>query len=201
MSNVINLFSRQPVTEVPSLDFTDDCSDSVTLAERTEPKRERSEPVTVSGFRWQPLKQRFVRPNVSFSPETQEAYSYGWWRFVERIGPYLVFNSYRYSVTTAKHQREVQWLLEDLGLSMDLYIEAPTGLQDLESALSHYASRIFVLQELISRKGSRKAKNADRLKEITTLQIKIATIQMLQRVRDSQDAKAVEASITQTAEA
>jgi hypothetical protein len=154
-----------------------DCSDSVSLAERKASKSyDRKAPVVLSGMQWKPRKQRFEARSVSFDPETQEAYSYGWWRFVERIGPYLVFNSYRYSVSTSKHQGLLYWgygnerygLLADLGLSVDLRIEAPRGLQDLDSAVSLYERRIADLE----------------------CRIKIATVKMLQALREKDDRKA-----------
>lgn len=153
-------------------------------------KRERTAPKTVCGFRWKARQQRFERASVYFDPKTQEAYSYSWWRFVERIGPYLVFNNYSYSVSTSKHQRQMRWLLSDLGLSIDLNIEAPQGLADLESAIAHYNRRILALETACAKKGARKAKNAERLQEIDQLKIKIATIQMLQTLKAKQAQKA-----------
>lgn len=204
-------FSRRSVVSEPIAPIDPDTLtpshlDSLGRIQTPKPQRERKPSVIVSGLRWKPRKQRFEAANVTFDPETQEAYSYGWWRFVERIGPYLVFNSYRYSVTTSKHQSRMWWrsywrddpehhgLLAELGLSVDLEIEAPRGLQNLPAAIAHYESRIEGLESAISRKGSRKAKNAERRAAITEAQIKIATVKTLMALRDAEDKRA-EASL------
>lgn len=77
--------------------------------------------------------------NVTFNPETIRAYSYNWWRFVDVIDGLVVFNDYRYSATTSKHQSKVRGLMEDLGIRIDLFISSPRGLQSLDSALEFYS--------------------------------------------------------------
>lgn len=67
--------------------------------------------------------------NVTFHPETCEAFSYRWWRFVAIVEGKLVFNDYRYSVTTAKHQRKVRGLLNDLGIRPDITMPLPRGIR------------------------------------------------------------------------
>ncbi len=66
--------------------------------------------------------------NVSFYPLTREAYSYGWWRFVAIIDGLVVFNEYRYSVSTSKHQQKVSGLLRELGIKIDLYVSCHESL-------------------------------------------------------------------------
>lgn len=67
--------------------------------------------------------------NVTFDPATCRAYSYDWWRFVDRVDGKVVFNNHRYSNSTAKHQSKVHGLLRELGIKIDLYVDCPTGLQ------------------------------------------------------------------------
>ena len=67
--------------------------------------------------------------NCTFDPTKIEARSYKWWSFVRKIEGKTVFNSYRYSVTTAKHQSKVRSLLEELGIKIDLELPVPRGLQ------------------------------------------------------------------------
>lgn len=69
----------------------------------------------------------------TFNPETCEALSYGWWVYVKRINGKVVFNNHSYSVTTSKHQGEMRRLLRELDIEIDLFIEAPNGLQELDS--------------------------------------------------------------------
>ena len=68
--------------------------------------------------------------NCTFNPETKDAYSYSWWRFVATVEGKLVFNNYRYSVTTAKHQRKVRGLLNELGIKIDIEMPLPGGIRD-----------------------------------------------------------------------
>lgn len=48
-----------------------------------------------------------------FNPETFEATSYNWWVYVAKIKGVIVFNDYRYSVTTNQHQWEMKSFLKE----------------------------------------------------------------------------------------
>lgn len=122
--------------------------------------------------------------NCTVNPATLESRSYGWWLVSKRFGSKLVFNSYRYSVTTAKHQSVIRRKLIELGNNPDLVIEAPGGLQDLASAVNHYNSAITILKAAIAKKGSRKAKNAERAAMIKTCVDTIKAIKKLQKYSD-----------------
>lgn len=67
--------------------------------------------------------------NVTFNSETMDAFSYDWWRFVAKIDGKVVFNNYRYSVTTAGHQRKVERLLQNLGIKVDVFLQIPGGIK------------------------------------------------------------------------
>ncbi len=60
--------------------------------------------------------------NVIFDPINFTATSYNWWYFVRKIQGKVVFNNYRYSVSTAKHQYKMWRLLHELGIKVDLVI-------------------------------------------------------------------------------
>jgi hypothetical protein len=122
----------------------------------------------------------FVGSNVDFDPETLRAYSYGWWRFVDRINGLVVFNDYSYSSSTSKHQSKVRGLLRSLGITIDLTIEARKGLQDLDTAIRDYEYRIKELSLKIQAPRTHKAKNLERVAEIEHLQEKIKQIKGLQ---------------------
>lgn len=70
--------------------------------------------------------------NVTFCPRTMKAESYNWWRFVKIIQGKVVFNNYKYSVTTAKHQRKVANLLEELGLKVDYFVSVRESLEKFD---------------------------------------------------------------------
>lgn len=73
--------------------------------------------------------------NVSFSPATIEARSYSWWVFVAVIEGKVIFNNFRYSNTTAKHQYKVRRLMEELGIEIDLVVETRYSLIQAEGSL------------------------------------------------------------------
>ena len=72
--------------------------------------------------------------NCTFDPKTFVGLSYNWWLFVSQIDGKVIFNNYSYSVTTSSHQSSMRSLLNDLGIKIDLFIQSPKGLQDLQSA-------------------------------------------------------------------
>lgn len=75
---------------------------------------------------------------VTFNPKKLEAVSYNWWVFVKLIDEKLVFNNYRYSAMTTKHQWKIRALLRDLGIKIDIEMPLSQGLQEfnnLEAAI------------------------------------------------------------------
>ena len=71
--------------------------------------------------------------NVSFDPVKIEALSYDWWVFVSRIGKLTVFNDYRYSLSTSKHQSKVRALLSDLGIKIDRTVSFRSSLRGVST--------------------------------------------------------------------
>lgn len=67
---------------------------------------------------------------VTFNPETLNAYSYEWWRFVAKVENKIVFNNYYYSPSTRKHQAKVRSLLHDLGIKIDITMPLHKGIDD-----------------------------------------------------------------------
>jgi hypothetical protein len=126
----------------------------------------------------------FKASNVAFYPTTLEATSYDWWVFVKRIGGKIVFNSFRYSPTTNKHQSKVRSLLEQLGINIDFEISAPKGLQNLQSAIDHYEYSINALQQEIANPRSRKGKNILREQQIRDMQKQIEIVKRLQEMEE-----------------
>lgn len=134
-------------------------------------------------LKYYPRLHQFKAANVKFNPENLQAYSYDWWRFVEKMGPFLVFNNFRYSVSTSKHQNKVSSLLDQLGFETDFSFEAPDGLQNLDSAIKHYERKITSLREEIAKPRSHKAKNDERRWEIKNHQETIKIIKKLNRLK------------------
>ena len=71
--------------------------------------------------------------NVTFNPSTVSAHSYEWWEFVKVIRGKIVFNDYKYSKTTIKHQYKVKRLMEELGITTDLTIETSRSLSEFKT--------------------------------------------------------------------
>jgi hypothetical protein len=70
--------------------------------------------------------------NVTFNLETIEAYSYAWWLFVTKHKGFVVFNDYKYSTTTARHQFKVRSLMAQLGIKVDIHVETRSSLNSIE---------------------------------------------------------------------
>lgn len=94
--------------------------------------------------------------NVGFNPRTLEAYSYGWWNFTKVMNGCLVFNYYRYSVSTVRHQSKVQELLRNLDIKVDYYVS-------LEESLDNPSINKMSLDKLIDRSNKQiKARQEER---------------------------------------
>lgn len=133
---------------------------------------------------------------VSDDCKTVRAHSYGWWRFVEtdKVGN-VVFNAYRYSVSTGGHQGDVETILDRLGIRAALYLTRTArsldgnrdcvktgGIQDaITDEIACIRQEQADMREAMAVKGSRKAKNAERAKEITALDYRVKD---LERWRD-----------------
>lgn len=108
--------------------------------------------------------------NVSYDPETGDAYSYAWWKFVMRDKNLVIFNRYRYSPTTCTHQSAVDSLLTELGIEIAHNIVCPAGFQSVnakQSAIKYYKAEIKKLEAEIAKPRSQKRKNSERLEIIT----------------------------------
>lgn len=110
--------------------------------------------------------------NVTFNAETHEAVSYDWWSFVKRINGQLVFNNHSYSNSTRKHQSKVRSLLRDLGLKIDLVVDARGGLQRDEwtsQALESIESSINEVSSKLQAPRRKKALDQERLERLNEL--------------------------------
>lgn len=114
-----------------------------------------------------------------FDPKTLEATSFNWWYFVKKIGGKVVFNEYRYSSYTTRHQRKVERLMEQLGIKVDVVVEAPKGLQNLSDAIEHHEYQIRELIGAMQRPRTQKAKNAWRAERVRELQARVKTLRKL----------------------
>lgn len=91
--------------------------------------------------------------NCSFNPLTGNGDSYCWYALTKVIKGKLVLNTYHYSQQTSGHIYDVTNVMEKLGLKF-IRVDAPRGLQDLESARQHIAYKYE--SELLRLKHARK---------------------------------------------
>jgi hypothetical protein len=66
--------------------------------------------------------------SLTFDPSQIKAVSYNWWTFVAKVDGLVVFNNYRYSVSTSKQQSAVRSLMKDLGIKIDLELPLSKGI-------------------------------------------------------------------------
>ena len=80
--------------------------------------------------------------------DEDKATSYGHWDFVAEINGKVIFNDYRYSQTTSRHQREVAWLLDDLGVKVDATVRMGESLnqESFERTALDYFYNLAILR-------------------------------------------------------
>lgn len=110
--------------------------------------------------------KKYKASNCEFDCKTQISTSYRWWQVSRRVKGLMLFNGYTYSQSTSRHQSKIRSLLDELGIKIDLYVQAPKGLQDLDSAISYHNSIIETLKKEILNPRSKKEKNEWRLATI-----------------------------------
>lgn len=94
-------------------------------------------------LKWRPRLKIWKSGSLQWNPETQEAWSYNWC-FAKRINGKMVFNEYRYSNTTTRHQWEMRGFLKDHKIKIDLTIDTQKSLTHGDAGLTalHNALRL-----------------------------------------------------------
>lgn len=142
------------------------------------------------------LKDKFPKGNLTYRPrlgefkdcngkltfDGHEARSYGHWVFATKIKGRWVFNRYRYSVTTGKHQSTFRHFMNENGMKIAAYVDFSASLSEssFESeALKNPIARIALLEIKLSRKGIPGKRRKDLESEIKRLNRKIKTLKAL----------------------
>ena len=97
----------------------------------------------------------FKASNVTFNPITMEAHSYAWWQFVRVIEGKIVFNNYKYSNTTARHQWKVRRIMNDLGIVVDFEANTCDSLRTYESFAKVVRNSKFITNEQVKEAASK----------------------------------------------
>ena len=69
-----------------------------------------------------------TKTNVVTLGKGLSAVSYNWWTYLKVVDGHIVFNQYKYSLTTQKHQRECLRLLESRGIKIDRFVNQVESL-------------------------------------------------------------------------
>jgi hypothetical protein len=93
--------------------------------------------------------------------KTIEARSYQHWLFVTNINGLVVFNDYKYSISTAKHQSAVRRLLQGLKIKIDVFVEQLESLDD-GIILEHLYESLILAEVRLAKSGLQK-KTRERL--------------------------------------
>jgi uncharacterized protein YPO0396 len=124
-------------------------------------------------MKYYPRLNQYKASNCLFDCETSEAYSYGWWCFAKYINGLYVFNNYRYSNTTAKHQFNTQRLLDKLGIKIDVFVTTNRSLTDQRCDIEHLIvwknEEINAIRDAMTKPRTHKAKNIERQQQIDAL--------------------------------
>lgn len=123
--------------------------------------------------------------NCTFDPTKVEAHSYKWWRFVAVVDGVVLFNNYRYSVSTAKHQRKVAGLMRELGIQVDVTLQLPRGIRNDQTLAELYVEAEETLcEQFLESEAKRDERNAKarqrsaekRAKELAEFKANVETI-------------------------
>ncbi len=112
---------------------------------------------------------------LTFNMDTMTGHSYSWYVIAKRINGIMVLNNYSYSATTIKHVWELRKLFNALCIDY-VEIEAPKGLQDLESSKALYENRINSLIAETKKPKTRKSTNLERLRRAGLLATKLKQV-------------------------
>lgn len=111
--------------------------------------------------------------SLTFNPETLEAFSYKWWRFVAKIEGKVIFNNYSYSISTTKHQHKIRSLLYELGIKIDLFLPLPEGINSsslaelILTAEEHLCDK-YLHDQIKKQERYQRAKKRKQAKDIKT---------------------------------
>lgn len=117
--------------------------------------------------------------NVTFNPDTCQAYSYDWWRFVDVVNGKVIFNNITYSQSTCKHQSKVRSLLNELGVKIDFTIKSRSGLQRdawKAESVSNIQDNINALETVLANTRRKKSLDAGRVVSLNTLKLELVEL-------------------------
>lgn len=124
--------------------------------------------------------RKYKASNLEYDTDSGLAYSYGWYLLGQRKQGYYLLNTYNYSPTTVGHYKKLRKVLDALLLPV-VELEAPNGLQDLDTAILYYINKITELEQQIARPLSKAGKNNKRLEQIGNYLTKIHQVKQIKQ--------------------
>lgn len=146
-------------------------------------KRNERKEAMLSGS-YKVRSHKYESGQFEFDLTTCEAWSYGWWQFVQRVGNTIYFNDSSYSSQTDLHQAMAKNILlceapEEFGLRVK-YVYVREGLNNMNRAIENQKYEIRKLEEKISNPRSQKKLLKYRLSELKRLKRKLLDLYKLQ---------------------
>ncbi len=129
---------------------------------------------------WRPRLKIYQGSNRknTFNPTTFEAYSYGHWQYVKKVKGKILFNYFKYSHTTAKHQREMfQFLMTKMKVkTKDIIILNQAENLREGFFLDDFYKKLFLAEFAANRKGLGKEYLKKQKKTVLQLRTEIKTL-------------------------
>ena len=114
-------------------------------------------------------RNSYERRNLTFELDTENAYSFNWYKLAGRVGGAMYVNTFTYSRTTTRHYQEILYLLKQLGYSQIYTIEAPRGLDDVAAIRSHYREMMEEMEKKIANPRCKKSLTTERQKALEAI--------------------------------
>lgn len=128
-----------------------------------------------------------------YNPETRQAYSYDWWRYVDFKKGKVIFNNASYSKTTNKHQSECRSLLKELGIKIDFELNVEAGLQAVTKDSVMYLIKMAMFEDIKASRSYKYSKN--HVSEVPTI-IEAASLYKIKILKKELKALKIEAELS-----
>lgn len=90
-------------------------------------------------FKYRPRLKIYAddKKKLIYHPNTQQGFSYGWYKICGLIDDRFYLNTFSYSVTTSQHVKTLRDFFDKRDV-MYISIEAPRGLENRSAIRNHY---------------------------------------------------------------
>jgi hypothetical protein len=102
--------------------------------------------------------KKYKSSNFEFDLASQNATSYGWWDLMNVQKGKVVFNTYIYSISTAKHIGNLHSIVNALGLKSVIYVNSAVNIKNsdwIETYSRKLTKEILLIETTIDRKRNK----------------------------------------------